>query len=86
MSYLVKISLATGAFLVFLILKLTDTIAWSWWWVASPLLAAIGLRAIVWLVMFAVALPRAMRAERDAKAVRRSLSRLAQEKPRRRYR
>jgi hypothetical protein len=24
-------------FLVFLVLKLTDTIDWSWWWVTSPL-------------------------------------------------
>jgi hypothetical protein len=24
-------------FIVFLILKLTATIAWSWWWVTSPL-------------------------------------------------
>ena len=24
-------------FIVFLILKLTDTIDWSWWWVTSPL-------------------------------------------------
>lgn len=24
-------------FIVFLILKLTETINWSWWWVTSPL-------------------------------------------------
>lgn len=24
-------------FLIFLVLKLTDTIDWSWWWVTSPL-------------------------------------------------
>lgn len=24
-------------FIVFLVLKLTGTIAWSWWWVTSPL-------------------------------------------------
>ena len=28
----------TGAlFLVFLVLKLTGVIAWSWWWVTAPL-------------------------------------------------
>lgn len=27
----------TVLFIIFLVLKLTDTIAWSWWWVASPL-------------------------------------------------
>jgi hypothetical protein len=24
-------------FLVFLVLKLQDTISWSWWWVTAPL-------------------------------------------------
>jgi uncharacterized membrane protein YozB (DUF420 family) len=24
-------------FLIFLVLKLTDNVKWSWWWVASPL-------------------------------------------------
>jgi len=31
------ISLSTVLFLIFLILKLTDNIDWSWWWVTSPL-------------------------------------------------
>lgn len=30
-------------FLTFLILKLTNVIAWSWWWVFTPLLAMCGL-------------------------------------------
>ncbi len=30
-------SLSTVLFLIFLILKLTKTIDWSWWWVTSPL-------------------------------------------------
>jgi hypothetical protein len=29
--------LGTVLFLIFLILKLTHTIDWSWWWVFSPL-------------------------------------------------
>ncbi|MGW5267227.1 hypothetical protein ACWEQ4_01115 [Rhodococcus sp. NPDC003994] len=29
---------STALFLVFLILKLTDTIDWSWWWVFAPLI------------------------------------------------
>lgn len=33
----VTISLSTPLFLLFLILKLTNTITWSWWWVAAPL-------------------------------------------------
>jgi hypothetical protein len=31
------LGLGTVLFIVFLILKLTDTIDWSWWWVTSPL-------------------------------------------------
>lgn len=27
----------TVLFLIFLVLKLTNTIDWSWWWVTSPL-------------------------------------------------
>ena len=28
---------STVLFLIFLVLKLTETIAWSWWWVTAPL-------------------------------------------------
>lgn len=31
------ISLGTVLFLIFMILKLTGAIDWSWWWVTSPL-------------------------------------------------
>jgi membrane protein YdbS with pleckstrin-like domain len=31
------IGLGTVLFIVFLILKLTGNIDWSWWWVTSPL-------------------------------------------------
>ena len=30
-------------FLIFLVLKLTDNIDWSWWWVTSPLWIPIAL-------------------------------------------
>jgi hypothetical protein len=30
-------SFTTVLFIVFLVLKLTHTIDWSWWWVTSPL-------------------------------------------------
>lgn len=33
----VSIGLDTILFIVFLVLKLTDTIDWSWLWVTSPL-------------------------------------------------
>lgn len=29
--------LSTLIFIVFLVLKLTDVIDWSWWWVTAPL-------------------------------------------------
>ena len=29
--------LGTVLFLIFLVLKLTNTIDWSWWWVTAPL-------------------------------------------------
>jgi hypothetical protein len=31
------ISLSMIVFIIFLVLKLTDNIDWSWWWVCSPL-------------------------------------------------
>jgi hypothetical protein len=35
--------LGTVLFLIFLVLKLTNTINWSWWWVTSPIWAPIAL-------------------------------------------
>jgi ABC-type antimicrobial peptide transport system permease subunit len=37
------IGFGTVLFLVFLVLKLTDNIDWSWWWVISPLWIPIAL-------------------------------------------
>jgi hypothetical protein len=34
-------------FIVFLILKLTNTIDWSWWWVTCPLWAGFVLVAFI---------------------------------------
>ena len=46
-------------FIVFLILKLTNVIAWSWWWVTAPLwitpaivLAIIFLLILIFLLIF----------------------------------
>ena len=44
------ISLGTVLFIVFLILKLTGTITWSWWWITAPLWIPIGI-CIVFLVL-----------------------------------
>lgn len=32
-----KIGFCTAVFLIFLTLKLTNIITWSWWWVTAPL-------------------------------------------------
>ena len=36
-SISISLSFPSTLFIVFLILKLTNTIDWSWWWVTSPL-------------------------------------------------
>lgn len=38
--------------IVFIILKLCDVIAWSWWWVLSPL----WISAILWVIFMVIAL------------------------------
>jgi hypothetical protein len=47
-------NLTTVLFLIFLVLKLTKTIDWSWWWVTSPLwlpiVFVIGLAIILLLI------------------------------------
>ena len=50
------IGLLGGVFLVFLFLKLSGTLAWSWWWVAAPIWAPIALIVflLVVLVIFRV--------------------------------
>jgi hypothetical protein len=41
------IGFGTVLFLVFLVLKLTGNIDWSWWWVTSPLWIPITLGIVV---------------------------------------
>lgn len=36
-------SFSTVLFIVFLVLKLTSVIDWSWWWVTAPLWAGLAL-------------------------------------------
>jgi uncharacterized membrane protein YtjA (UPF0391 family) len=42
--------LGTILFLIFLVLKLTNYINWSWWWVSSPL----WITAILYIVIVTV--------------------------------
>ena len=39
-------------FLIFLVLKLTNTIDWSWWWVTAPLWLPLAIAAAVGLLLF----------------------------------
>lgn len=41
-------SLPVVLFVVFLVLKLTEVIDWSWWWVTAPLWGAAAL-GVLWL-------------------------------------
>ena len=45
-----SISLGFMTFVVFLILKLTDKINWSWIWVTSPLWIPLGLGVALFLI------------------------------------
>ena len=38
--------------IVFVVLKLTNNISWSWWWVLSPLWIPLGLIAVLFVVIF----------------------------------
>lgn len=39
-------------FVVFLILKLTNLIDWSWWWIVSPLWISVGFAFVLTLGIF----------------------------------
>jgi hypothetical protein len=45
------LGLGTVLFLIFLILKLTNTIDWSWWWVFSPLWIPIVMIVLLSILM-----------------------------------
>ncbi len=48
------IGFGTVLFFIFLVLKLTGVIAWSWWWVTAPLWIPFALLAFIGLVVLAV--------------------------------
>jgi hypothetical protein len=48
------ISTTMVLFLIFLTLKLTDNIDWSWWWVTSPLWIPILLVVAILLILLGV--------------------------------
>lgn len=42
--------------IIFVVLKLCGVIAWSWWWVVSPVVFAIGLFILAVIILFIVGL------------------------------
>ena len=46
---------ALFATIIFLILRLTNLIAWSWWWVFSPVMGVMGLWLVTALVIVIIA-------------------------------
>jgi len=51
------LGLGTILFLIFMVLKLTNYIDWSWWWVTAPLwiplLIILGVLAVIGIVFLA---------------------------------
>jgi len=53
-------------FIVFMTLKLTGFIAWSWWWVTAPIWAGLVIAlAILVIAFFSVALSQARKQSRS---------------------
>ncbi len=50
------IGFTTILFLIFFILKLTDNIDWSWWWVFSPFWIPVTLVIIIFILTILVSL------------------------------
>ncbi len=46
--------LAVVLLAVFLVLKLTGQVTWSWWWVASPLWIPLALGVAAWVLQWVV--------------------------------
>ena len=53
MKYTISINCGT-IFLILLILKLTNIITWSWWWITAPLWIPAVLGGIVLIVWFGI--------------------------------
>lgn len=57
-------------FIVFLILKLTNVIDWSWWWVTAPLWIPIGLAVMILIVIALVIFVKKINARSDEKVTK----------------
>lgn len=50
-----SVSLAGLLFIVFLVLKLTGVITWSWWWVTAPLWGGLAIILAFFLIGLVIA-------------------------------
>ena len=48
------VSMVTLVFIIFLILKLTGNIDWSWWWVTAPLWGGFAIFIIIIIVALTI--------------------------------
>jgi|AntDeeMinimDraft_6_1070357.scaffolds.fasta_scaffold59615_1 hypothetical protein len=48
-----KIGLLGLMFIVFMTLKLTETIDWSWWWITAPLWAPLAVAVVLGSILAA---------------------------------
>lgn len=48
------IGIETILFIVFLVLKLTNNIDWSWWWVTAPLWISFVIFIIIIIILYSV--------------------------------
>jgi len=51
--------------IIFIVLKLVGLIAWSWWWVLSPLWIPIALWLVLVFIVLIAAVVKALRYGRD---------------------
>lgn len=59
--------------IIFLILKLTHTINWSWWWVFSPIIITMGLALLCIVVMLICQYIQHKKADNDYKELRKMI-------------
>lgn len=48
-------SMSGVLFLIFLVLKLTKVIAWSWWWVTAPLWGGLAIFLLILAIVAIIA-------------------------------
>lgn len=61
------IGLPMIVFLIFLVLKLTKTIAWSWWWVTAPLWGSAILGVLLVIILMIATIANAMKGSKHRK-------------------